>query len=597
MTTVGEALVAGLAARGVEVVFGIPGVHTVELYRGLAGSPVQDLTVQDLTVQERTAQDGTVQDLTVQDGTVQDATVRDGTGRDGTEQDATPHHPTLQHPTPHHPTQQHPTPHHQTVRHVTVRHEQGAAFAADGYARVSGKPGVAFVITGPGLTNALTAMAQARADSVPMLVISGVNRRASLGQGLGLLHELPDQAALVAALCPSRQITVPADLDPVLDWAFATMAAGRPGPVHIQVPTDVMPLPCAPAAAPVPPPARRVPGARALAQAGAMLDAADRVVILAGGGARGAEQPLTALAEALDAPVVQTTNARGLMSGHPLCVPASMSLYATRALIGPGVQVLAVGTELGPTDYDMYVRGGLPDLSGMIRIDVCEGQLARHAAALMLTGDAGSVLSALRVRPRAGDGAARAAQARTAARAELAGLNPAMPAQLAMVEAIRTALPGAIIVGDSTQPVYAANLYYDHDRAGGWFNAATGYGALGYGPGAAVGAALAAPGTPVVCLIGDGGLQFSPGELRTAVDEALPISFVVWNNAGYREIADAMAAAGTPVIGCTPSPLRMAPFAAACDLPFTSVAADPHLLRSALAVPSTGPRLIEVRVV
>ena len=519
--TVGEALVAGLAARGVQVVFGIPGVHTVELYRGLAGS---------------------------------------------------------------------------SVRHITVRHEQAAAFAADGYARVSGKPGVAFVITGPGLTNALTAMAQAKADSVPMLVISGVNRRASLGLGLGLLHELPDQAALVAALCPTKAILSAEELGPVLDWAFATMATGRPGPVHIEVPTDVMPLPCADPGPPAPVVPHPLPAAGALQRAGAMLDAAANVVILAGGGARRAGGPLLGLACALDAPVVQTTNARGLMHGHPLCVPASMSLDGARALIAPGVQVLAVGTELGPTDYDMYVRGGLPDLSGMIRIDVCTAQLARHPAALTLHGDAAAVLSALRVAPRSGDGAARAAAAREAARAELASLNPAMPAQLAMVEAIRAALPGAIIVGDSTQPVYAGNLYYDHDRAGGWFNAATGFGALGYGPGAAIGAALAAPGTLVVCLIGDGGLQFSPGELRTAVDEALPITFIVWNNAGFREIAEAMAGAGTAVIGCTPSPLRMAPFAAACDLPFTSVGSQPDLLRAALETPCDGPRLIEVRV-
>ncbi len=139
MTTVGERLVEGLAARGVEVVFGIPGVHTIELYRGLASG---------------------------------------------------------------------------LVRHVTPRHEQGAGFMADGYARASGKPGVAFVITGPGVTNTLTAMAQAKADSVPILVISGVNRRASLGRGLGLLHELPDQAAMVRALCHTETLTDPADLGP-----------------------------------------------------------------------------------------------------------------------------------------------------------------------------------------------------------------------------------------------------------------------------------------------------------------------------------------------------------------------------------------------
>jgi len=523
MTTVGEALVAGLAARGVEVVFGIPGVHTVELYRGLAGS---------------------------------------------------------------------------TIRHVTVRHEQGAAFAADGYARVSGKPGVAFVITGPGLTNALTAMAQARADSIPMLVVSGVNRRASLGRGLGLLHELPDQAAMVATLCPTRMILAADQVGPALDWAFATLATGRPGPVHLDVPTDVMPLFCPDPGPLTVPTARPKPPPDALAQAAARLTGP--VVILAGGGARHAGPALQALAETLDAPVVLTANARGLLHGHPLSVPGSMSLYAARGLIAPGVQVLAVGTELGPTDYDMYVRGGLPDLSGMIRIDVCARQLARHPAALTLQGDAAQVMAAvhaaLRGPPRHIGGAARAAQARDAARAELAGLNPAMPAQLGMVEAIRAALPGAIIVGDSTQPVYAANLFYDHDRPGGWFNAATGYGALGYAPGAAVGAAIAAPGTEVICLIGDGGLQFSPGELRTAVDEALPITFVVWNNAGFREIAEAMAGAGVQVIGCTPTPLKLAPFAIACDLPFMAVTPDPAALLAALRDPGPRPRMIEVRV-
>jgi acetolactate synthase-1/2/3 large subunit len=186
--------------------------------------------------------------------------------------------------------------------------------------------------------------------------------------------------------------------------------------------------------------------------------------------------------------------------------------------------------------------------------------------------------------------------ARQAARAELGTLYAPMPAQLQMVEAIRRAVPAALIVGDSTQPVYAANLYYDHDLPSGYFNAATGYGALGYGPGAAVGAALARPDRPVICMIGDGGLQFSPGELRTAVDEKLAITFVVWNNAAFLEIAEAMRGANTEVIGCTPSPLKLEPFAAACDLPFQSVAQDPELLADALMQPGSGPRMIEVRV-
>ena len=292
---------------------------------------------------------------------------------------------------------------------------------------------------------------------------------------------------------------------------------------------------------------------------------------------------------------MQTVNARGLMHDHPLTVPASPSLNAVRALIAASDQVLAVGTEFGPTDYDMYVRGGLPDLSGMIRIDLCANQLARHPAAVTLQADADAVMSALlpQLGAKTAQGADRAAAARAGARAEL---SPAMLDQVALLEAIRAAVPGSIIVGDSTQPVYAGNLYYDHDRAGGWFNAATGYGALGFGPGAAVGAALAAPGTPVICLIGDGGLQFSPGELRTALDEQLPVTFLVWNNAGFQEIADSMVDAGTEVIGCTPSPLKMRPFAEACDLPFASVPPDPDALRQALAARPSGPNLIEIRV-
>lgn len=521
MTTVGERLVEGLAARGVEVVFGIPGVHTIELYRGLESG---------------------------------------------------------------------------IIRHVTPRHEQGAGFMADGYARVTGKPGVAFVITGPGLTNTLTAMGQAREDSIPILVISGVNRRASLGKGLGLLHELPDQAAMIRPLCHTETLTDPAELGPALDRAFAAMLGARPGPAHIEIPTDVMPLSCPPLPPPAPLAAAPQASAAELDRAVALLDKARRPVILAGGGARFAETALRRLAEVLDAPVILTTNARGLMHSHPLCVPASPSLDAPRDLLAGADQILALGTELGMTDYDMYVNGRLPDLSGMIRVDLCAEQLARHAAALPVRAEAGAFATALaaRISSRKGDGAARAETARKAARAELAALHPAMPGMLEMVEAARAALPAARIVGDSTQPVYAANLYYDAPFPRAWFNAATGFGALGYGPGAAIGAAVADPGVPVICLIGDGGLGFSPAELRCALDEGLDVTFLVWNNAAFREIAEAMTGSQIKVIGCSPSPLDMGHFAAACGLPFQRIAVDPAALAKALSAPRNGPRLIEV---
>ena len=484
------------------------------------------------------------------------------------------------------------------TRPAPPRHEQGAGFMADGYARTSGKPGVAFVITGPGVTNILTAVAQAKADSIPMLVISGLGRSDTLGKGLGRLHELPDQGAMVATLCHTETVTDPKKLGDVLDRAFAAMTSGRPGPAHIQISTNMMGVPCPE----LPPPAASglavpLPLGR-MRSIAAALNGAERIVILAGGGARWAEGPLQKWADSLDARVVQPANARGLMHGHRLTVPASPSLTAIRKLIAEADQILAVGTELGPTDYDAYANGRVPDLSGMIRIDIDADQLARHPAKMPIKADAAAMLAALlpMTLPANRGGTERADAARQAARAELVELSAPMPDQLALVEAIRAAVPKAIIVGDSTQPVYAANLFYDHDRPRGWFNAATGYGTLGYAPGAAVGASIAAPGIPVICLIGDGGLQFSPGELRTAVDEKLPITYVVWNNAGFREIADSMRAVQAPVLGCTPSPLNMEHFAHACDLPFASVPQDPAALAEILSVPQDGPRFLEVQV-
>jgi acetolactate synthase-1/2/3 large subunit len=493
MITTGEALIALLEAHGADTVFGIPGVHTIELYRSLARS---------------------------------------------------------------------------TIRHITPRHEQGAGFMADGYARVSGKPGVAFVITGPGLTNTITAMAQARADSVPMLVISGVNRRASLGRGLGFLHELPDQRGMTEKVAlSSERIEYPADLPGALARAFALLKSGRPGPAHIEIPTDVMGLPADEAAFVPANAALPAVESATIAEARQLAKVAKNPLILAGGGARRAEAPLRRLAERLDAPVVTTTNARGLLHGHPLGVHASPSLKSIRKLMADADLVIATGTEFGPTDYDMYVDGGFAAPAKLVRIDIDAAQLARWPATVAIKADCSAALESLLDGLPAngtGGGAARAAVARDAAWEEI---GPAMQDQVKVVEMIRTALPGAIIVGDSTQPVYAGNLWYDHDRPGGWFNAATGYGALGYGPPAAVGAALADPAAPVVCLSGDGGFQFSFPEMGAALDAGAAVIFVIWNNRGYREIETSMRDAGVEPVGASPVPPDFCRIADAYHMP------------------------------
>ena len=172
-----------------------------------------------------------------------------------------------------------------------------------------------------------------------------------------------------------------------------------------------------------------------------------------------------------------------------------------------------------------------------------------------------------------------------------------MQAQVRVLEMIREALPGAILVGDSTQPVYAGNLYYDHDRPGGWFNAATGFGALGYAPPAAIGAALAAPGVPVVCLVGDGGFQFTLAEIGAAVDADVPVIFVVWNNRGYREIEVSMRERGVEPVGVSPAPPDFCRIADAYRIPAERLGALeelPAALKRARAL--ARPALIEIMV-
>jgi acetolactate synthase-1/2/3 large subunit len=337
-----------------------------------------------------------------------------------------------------------------------------------------------------------------------------------------------------------------------------------------------------------------VPNAALLDQAAELLAGAERPLILAGGGARRADVALRDLAERLGAPVMTTVNGRGLMHGHTLNLPISPSLRTARVLIAAADRILAVGTELGPTDYDMYGTDGLPSMPGLIRVDIDPAQLARHPAALTIAGDAAAALGGLaaRIAPRPGDaGAWRAGAARAAAWAEI---GPKMRDAAGVLDALREALPGAILVGDSTQPVYAGNLAYDHDRPGGWFNSATGYGTLGYAPAAAIGAALADPKAPVVCIVGDGGFQFSIGELATAVEEGLPVIFLIWNNRGYREIAHAMAEAAVRPIGVDLFTPDFRAIAKAYDIPFSrppSLRALGSALNAARA--RKGPSIIE----
>ncbi|MBS0416461.1 MAG: 5-guanidino-2-oxopentanoate decarboxylase [Proteobacteria bacterium] len=468
MRTCGEELIQLLQEYGVETVFGIPGVHTVELYRALPTS---------------------------------------------------------------------------SVRHVTPRHEQGAGFMADGYARASGKPGVCLVITGPGTTNILTAMGQAYADSIPMLVISSVNRTYELGHAGGRLHELTSQRSMVAGVTAfSHTLMRPDELPDLLDRAFTLFASARPRPVHIEIPLDVITQPLAQG----PPrhfvaPAAPGPDPQAIGRAVHLMRLARKPLLLLGGGAIAASREATQLAQVWDVPTAYTINAKGILpKDHPLSLGSNQSLPPVRALAAEADIVLAIGTELGETDYDVVFDGGFRLGGRLIRIDIDPAQLQRNfAAEVAIASDARLAIQALlRELPPASrqpelSGSRRASLAREQLKAHWA---PAWTSQYRVLDLIQQALPEVIIVGDSTQPVYSGNHMYEATQTRSWFNSSTGYGTLGYALPAAIGARLAAPQRPVVCLIGDGGIQFTLPELASAVEAGVPIIVLLWNNRGYGEI-------------------------------------------------------------
>ncbi|NWN82145.1 MAG: 5-guanidino-2-oxopentanoate decarboxylase [Halomonas sp.] len=438
------------------------------------------------------------------------------------------------------------------IQHVTPRHEQGAGFMADGYARASGKPAACFIITGPGMTNIATAMGQALADSVPMLVISSVNQRHTLGRGQGRLHEMPHQSQTLAGVSLfSHTLLDPAALPEALSRAFAIFASARPGPVHIEIPLDVMAAPAPPAPAA---PARTFPPApapEALALAADWLAAAQRPLVLLGGGTAASPQAARRLVERLDAPTFTTINAKGVLGlDHPLDLGATTSLPAARRLAAQADVVLALGTELGETDYDMFTDDGFHLDGRLVRVDIDPQQLGRNQAAdLAILAEAGQAMNGLLEHlPAAAerDGAIRAATARS----ELALCDdPELAPYVPLYAVLRDILPDAIVVGDSTGPVYAGNFLASFPAPQRWFNAATGFGTLGYGLPAALGAALAQPQHPVVALVGDGGLQFVLGELGTARDLGRAVAVVIWNNDGYDEIRRYMSMSEVPHLG------------------------------------------------
>ncbi|RBY88036.1 acetolactate synthase [Blastococcus sp. TBT05-19] len=439
------------------------------------------------------------------------------------------------------------------IRHVSPRHEQGAGYAADGYARTSGRPGVAVVTSGPALLNAAAAVGQAWSDSVPVLVVSPGLPLRHPGLGNGYLHEARDQGAAMAAIAAaSIRVTSVAEIPVAVAQAFALMTAGRPRPVHLEVPLDV--LLESGEAAPVRLPERRPAAADAasVAAAAARLGAAARPVLLVGGGARGAAAQVARTAERLGAPTATTANGKGVLpEDHPLALGAGLHLPAVRALVEEADVVLAVGTELAPSDL---WAGPLPLEGRLVRVDVDPlGALANATPAVALVGDAAATLVALLEALPGPDPGAPAAERAASCRTRKQAESRAEGAEwLAVVDELAEALPrDAIVAADSAMVCYYGALANLPTSRPGSFLYPTGFGTLGYGLPAAVGAKVADPGAPVVALLGDGGIMFTLAELATAAELGLPLPVVVVDNAGYGEIRNEMIDRDDPVHAVT----------------------------------------------
>ena len=476
--TCGEALMHLLEGYGVTTVFGIPGEHTLELYRGIESS---------------------------------------------------------------------------NVRHITPRNEQGAGFMADGYGRATGQPGVCTIITGPGVTNAATAIAQAYADSIPMLIISSANDSPSLGKGWGRLHETTNLCAITAPITAfSAMVHDPSEVPELIAQAFTVFGSRRPRPVHIAIPIDVMEMHARGDWSVRAIPERPVPGHAAIAAAADVLGTATQPVMMVGGGAQDAGEAVTELAELLNMAVISSNAGKGVVSDtNALSLTGGVISPAVQTYLGKADVVLAIGTELAEADSFIH---DLPVNGKVIRVDIDPARFNDcFPATVGVQGDAGSAAGMLlaELKRRGLDGAGRNT---------LNGLEQVRARQAAdftvvenqhikVLNLMRDISPDdSIMMGDIAQLVYTGTQTMPAYRPRTWFYPA-GFGTLGCALPDAIGAKIALPKRDVVALVGDGGFMFTVQELATAVEEELTIPIILWNNNSYAMIRDGMRKRGYPEIG------------------------------------------------
>ncbi|MBT2494781.1 hypothetical protein J7E45_04105 [Microbacterium sp. ISL-59] len=418
------------------------------------------------------------------------------------------------------------------VDFICARNEQATTYMADGYARSTGDVGVAMVVPGPGVLNALSGVATGYSANSPMLLIAGQIDSKAIGRGLGALHEIPDQTGILERLTKWTGIARSADEIPgLVREAFVQLRSGRPRPVAIEVPPDVLAATSRMAAAEMVAAAPLVPDEQQIRDAAARLLAARRPMIVVGGGvlASNASVALQALAEALEIPVLMTENGRGALDARHRLAFDSLALRAFRE---DADLVLAVGTRFVSTFGTQVDTHGAP----VILVNAEEADLGGPRAAVQtFHADARLALAALAAEVGSPPRDSRESEF-VRVRSWLAEQFDDIAPQREYLAAIRGALPeDGVFVSEFTQVGYAASACYPAYQPRTYIG--PGYqGTLGYGFATALGVKAADPTRSVVSVNGDGGFSWTLQELSTAKRYGLGLVTIVFHDGFYGNV-------------------------------------------------------------
>ena len=419
------------------------------------------------------------------------------------------------------------------IRVIHTRHEQGAGYMALGYALATGEKAVFNIVPGPGLLNATAALATAYGLNAPVFCLTGQIPSAQIGRGYGVLHEIPDQLAVMRSLTKwAERVHSPAEVPGLMAEAFRQLGSGRPRPVGLEIPMDVLaqtaevdttPLHLTPYHPPV--------NSDQIEAAARVLGQAKRPLIYVGSGAQNVSPEISQLAQDLQAPVVGYRTGMGVLDGRHYL---SLHLIPSHELWSTADAVLLVGTHARIPLKDW----GLDKEMTLIKIDVDPTSHALFAKPdIAITARAEDALPLLLERVAAYNGRRSSRQEELLGlKAEWAKRTAYLEPQLTYLQIIREELgEDGIFVDELTQVGFTSRITYPVYKPRTFIS--TGYmGTLGYGFPAGLGVKVAYPDKPVISVTGDGGFMFAVQELATAVQHRIGLVTLLFNNNQYGNV-------------------------------------------------------------